>query len=164
MQEYHCPACGRFYPVWPAIWRCDCGSPLDLMFRPEFHIRKILNRPPTLWRYREAIPVLQNDPVVSMGEGSTPLEKIDINGPCVLLKADYLFPTGSYKDRGATVLVTKLKELKVKKVVEDSSGNAGSAIAAYCARGGMECEIFVPEGTSSGKLFQIEAYGAKLRQ
>jgi threonine synthase len=99
-----------------------------------------------------------------MREGFTPLEEMDFNGHRVLLKIDYLFPTGSYKDRGATVLISKAKELGIKKVVEDSSGNAGSAVAAYCARGGIECEIYVPQATSLGKLAQIQAYGAHLRR
>ncbi len=73
------------------------------------------------------------------------------------------FPTGSYKDRGASVLVSKIKELGIKEVVEDSSGNAGCAIAAYCARAKIKCEIFVPQDTSPAKLAQIQAYGAKLR-
>ena len=86
------------------------------------------------------------------------------NGHRVLLKIDYLFPTGSYKDRGATVLISKVKELGIKKVVEDSSGNAGCAIAAYCARARIGCEIYVPEATSPGKLAQIRAYGANLKR
>jgi threonine synthase len=99
-----------------------------------------------------------------LGEGFTPLEEMEFNGHRVLLKIDYLFPTGSYKDRGATVLVSKLRELGIRKVVEDSSGNAGSAIAAYCARAGIGCEIYVPESTSSGKLVQIQAYGATVKK
>jgi threonine synthase len=99
-----------------------------------------------------------------MGEGFTPLEPMEWNGHQILLKIDYLFPTGSYKDRGATVLISKLKELGVMKVVEDSSGNAGCAIAAYCAKGGVKCEIYVPQATSLGKLVQIQAYGATLRR
>jgi threonine synthase len=99
-----------------------------------------------------------------MGEGFTPLEEMNFNGNKVLMKIDYLFPTGSYKDRGATVLISKTRELGIKKVVEDSSGNAGSAIAAYCARAGIRCEIYVPKTTSSGKLAQIQAYGATLRR
>jgi threonine synthase len=145
-------------------WRCDCGSFLDLEFKPKFPIKKILKRGPTLWRYREAIPILQDEHILSMGEGFTPLEEMEFNGHRVLLKIDYLFPTGSYKDRGATVLVSKLRELGIRKVIEDSSGNAGSAIAAYCARAGIECEIYVPESTSSGKLVQIQAYGATLKK
>ena len=99
-----------------------------------------------------------------MGEGFTPLESMEWNGHRVLLKIDYLFPTGSYKDRGATVLISKVKELGIKKVVEDSSGNAGCAIAAYCARARIRCEIYVPESTSPGKLAQIQAYGARLKR
>jgi threonine synthase len=99
-----------------------------------------------------------------MDEGFTPLEEMDLNGERVLIKIDYLFPTGSYKDRGATVLMSKMKEWGVQKVVEDSSGNAGSAIAAYCARAGIKCEIYVPQHTSSEKTVQIQAYGATLKK
>jgi threonine synthase len=99
-----------------------------------------------------------------MNEGFTPLEEVEFNGNRTLIKIDYLFPTGSYKDRGATVLMSKMKEWGVQKVVEDSSGNAGSAIAAYCARAGIECEIYVPRYTSSEKTIQIQAYGATLRK
>jgi threonine synthase len=99
-----------------------------------------------------------------MDEGFTPLEEVAFSGNRVLIKVDYLFPTGSYKDRGATVLISKMKEWGVQKVVEDSSGNAGSAIAAYCARAGIECEIYVPQRTSSEKTVQIQAYAATLRR
>ena len=99
-----------------------------------------------------------------MNEGFTPLEEIAFDGNRTLMKIDYLFPTGSYKDRGATVLMSKMKEWGVQKVVEDSSGNAGSAIAAYCAKAGIECEIYVPQYTSSEKTVQIQAYGATLRK
>ena len=164
MERFFCSNCRRFYPIHPTIWRCECGSFLDLEFVPRFNIKKILKRDPTLWRYREALPILRNENVLSMREGFTPLEEMDFNGHRALLKIDYLFPTGSYKDRGATVLISKAKELGIKKVVEDSSGNAGSAIAAYCARAGIGCEIYVPHATSLGKLVQIQAYGATLRR
>ena len=99
-----------------------------------------------------------------MQEGFTPLEEVEFDGDRTLIKTDYLFPTGSYKDRGATVLMSKMKEWGVQKVVEDSSGNAGSAIAAYSAKAGIECEIYVPQYTSSEKTVQIQAYGATLRK
>ena len=99
-----------------------------------------------------------------MQEGFTPLEEVEFDGDRTLIKIDYLFPTGSYKDRGATVLMSKMKEWGVQKVVEDSSGNAGSAIAAYSAKAGIECEIYVPQYTSSEKTVQIQAYGATLRK
>jgi threonine synthase len=164
MERYLCSNCNRSYPVQPTIWRCECGSFLDLEFEPKFFIKKFSKRDATLWRYREAIPISQDENILSLGEGFTPLEEMDFHGHRVLLKIDYLFPTGSYKDRGATVLISKAKELGIKKVVEDSSGNAGSAIAAYCARAGIGCEIYVPQTTSPGKLVQIQAYGAHLRR
>ncbi len=143
-------------------WRCDCGSALHLEFRARFPIKKILKRAPSLWRYREAIPILKDDSILSMGEGFTPLGEMDFNHQRALLKIDYLFPTGSYKDRGATVLISKMKELGIQKVIEDSSGNGGAAIAAYCARAGIKCDIYVPGSTSSEKLVQIQSYGATL--
>jgi threonine synthase len=71
-------------------------------------------------------------------------------------------PTGSFKDRGASVLVSKVKELGIKRVVIDSSGNAGCAVAAYAARAGIRCEVYVPDATSPVKLKQIAAYGARV--
>jgi threonine synthase len=162
MERLICSKCGKSFSPDPGVWQCVCGSPLDIEFHPKFPIKKIIKRAPTLWRYREAIPVLQEKDVLTMGEGFTPLDEIELGGRRVLIKVDYLFPTGSYKDRGASVLISKCKELGIKRVVEDSSGNAGCAIAAYCARGGIQCRIYVPEDTSRGKLVQIEKYGATL--
>lgn len=164
MERFFCSNCRRSYSPHPSRWRCDCGSFLDLQFEPRFPIEKILKRNPTLWRYREAIPIHHEMSILSMQEGFTPLERMEIDGYEALLKIDYLFPTGSYKDRGASVLISKMKEWGVKKVVEDSSGNAGSAIAAYCAKAGIGCDIFVPQDTSPGKLVQIRAYGATLKK
>jgi threonine synthase len=121
------------------------------MFDPD----QVALRPPTLWRYREAIPV---KPLVTMGEGFTPL--LELRN--VFIKNDTMFPTGSFKDRGAAVLISYCKQQGITSVVEDSSGNAGCAIAAYCAAGDIGCEIFVPASTSPDKLKQIERYGAKL--
>lgn len=163
-EKFYCSTCRRFLPVDPGRWRCDCGSPLDLHFSSQFPKRKILQRKATLWRYREALPVQDDRFILSLGEGFTPLEEMEFNGHRVWVKADYLFPTGSYKDRGATVLLSKVNELGIRRIVEDSSGNAGSAIAAYSAKAGIECHIYTPRTTSPGKLIQIEMYGARLRR
>ena len=164
MERVYCPNCHRSYPIEPMQWRCDCGSFFDLLLQPSFPIEKILKRESTLWRYREALPIPEGAPILSMGEGFTPLEETAFDGHPVFLKVDYLFPTGSYKDRGAAVLINRVKQWGVRKVVEDSSGNAGSAIAAYCAKAGIECEIYVPQSTATGKLTQIQAYGALLKR
>jgi threonine synthase len=162
MAELYCDSCNREYPPSSPIWRCECGSTLSLNFSASFPLEKIERRPPGLWRYREAIPLERDENIVSFGEGFTPLVEAPFKGAKVYLKQEHLFPSGSYKDRGATVLISKVKELGIKKVVEDSSGNAGSAIAAYSAKAGIECEVYVPDDTPPGKLAQIRSYGARL--
>jgi threonine synthase len=164
MASVVCVDCRREFSAAEKIWKCPCGGLLDLQFQPSFPIAKIRSRKPTLWRYREAIPIEDDRNVVTFDEGFTPLVPAEIAGRFVWLKQDHLFPSGSYKDRGAAVLVSKVRELGIKAVVEDSSGNAGCAIAAYCAGAEISCEIFVPADTSPGKLAQIGLYGASLHK
>lgn len=144
------------------IWRCECGGLLDLEFDARFPLKEITKRKETLWRYREALPVEDDANIVSFDEGFTPLISVHFNQRNVLIKEDHLFPSGSFKDRGATVMVSKVKEIGVNRIVEDSSGNAGAALAAYAARAHILCDIFVPDYTSEGKLVQIRAYGMNL--
>ena len=157
-----CSACGRRHVVNASTWRCDCGGVLDLEFEPVIDKDAIRRGPPTLWRYREAIPLPHDARVITMGEGFTPLVPIEIDGRSVLIKQDQLFPTGSYKDRGASVLISLAASLGVSELIEDSSGNAGSAIAAYAALASIRARILVPESTSEGKLALIAATGARL--
>lgn len=144
--------------------RRRCGGLLDVRFHPRFPLDKIEKRKPTMWRYREAIPIENDAFIVSFEEGFTPLLQMAVAGRAVWVKQEHLFPTGSYKDRGASVLISRARALGIAHVVEDSSGNAGSAVAAYCARAGIGCDIFVPASTSPGKLAQITAYGANLNK
>ena len=164
MSRLICKRCGAAHLLDDSRWKCDCGSFLDIKFDFSFDIKKIQNRKSTMWRYREAIPVIKEENIISFHEGFTPLCELAIDGRKPLIKFEQLFPTGSFKDRGASVLMSKVKELGVTKVVEDSSGNAGCAIAAYAAKAGIECDIFVPEKTSHGKLAQIQMYGAHVRK
>jgi threonine synthase len=120
-------------------------------------------RDPGLWRYRDCIPVDATIATeLTLGEGMTPLIDAGAELPGVSIKVDYLFPTLSFKDRGAVVLVASAVQRQAGALVADSSGNAGSAIAAYAARAGLSCTVFVPEHTSMGKQRQIRAYGATL--
>jgi len=159
-----CRSCQKKYPSSEPRWKCHCGGFLTVDFHARFPIKLIRKRKPTLWRYREALPIHQNQSIVSFDEGFTPLTKEEVYGKHVWLKQDFLFPSGSYKDRGASVLVSKMKELGLKNAVEDSSGNAGAAIAAYCAKASITSHIYVPKKTSAGKLLQIQQYGAKLHR
>jgi threonine synthase len=156
---------GRGYGLDELAWRCDgCGGVLDLAgFTPALPpMSAIARRRPTLWRYAEALPI--GEPAdISLGEGMTPLvTALDLPG--VLLKVDYLMPSGSFKDRGAVLLAALARKLAVPRMVADSSGNAGSAVAAYAARAGIPCEVYVPAATSAGKVAQLRAYGAAVRQ
>ncbi|GAA3391401.1 pyridoxal-phosphate dependent enzyme [Streptomyces roseoviridis] len=97
-------------------------------------------------------------PPVSLGEGRTPLIPLT---DTVSAKLDFLMPTLSFKDRGAVMLAELARRLEPRRVIADSSGNAGTAVAAYCARAGLDCAVHVPEGTSPKKLEQIRAHGAR---
>ena len=156
--------CSRKFSLGEPVWKCSCGGLLDIQFQPAFPLEKIKKRKPTMWRYREAIPISGDQNIISFDEGFTPLLPVNFDGKNAWLKQDHLFPTGSYKDRGASVLMSKVRELGIQKVVEDSSGNAGCAIAAYGAKGGIQSAIYVPQSTSPGKLAQIESYGATLKK
>ncbi|EGQ21682.1 threonine synthase [Sporosarcina newyorkensis 2681] len=100
---------------------------------------------------------------VTLGEGQTPLLVLDEAESSTFVKKEFMMPTLSFKDRGAAVLVTLAKQLGVKKMIADSSGNAGTAIAAYGARAGIECDVYVSADTSPKKLAQIKAHGAKVK-
>jgi len=117
-----------------------------------------------MWRYSEAYSLPGSVSPVSLGEGFTPLLRTRLDGVPVYLKLDYLQPSGSFKDRGASLLISLVKSLGIGRIVEDSSGNAGAAIAAYCAAAGIECTIFVPAAVPEAKLTQMEALGAGIRK
>jgi len=160
-----CSSCGIRTQANQPAWRCSsCGGLLNIEMESEFPLNKIHKRPFTMWRYREAIPIENDENIISLGEPLTPLAKIEISGRPVMIKMDHLFPTGSFKDRGASVLVSKMRELGITRAVEDSSGNAGAAIAAYCAAAEIECEIYIPAGTPAAKSIQIELYGASVKK
>lgn len=163
MNQLVCTSCGQTYALNDPVWKCQCGGLLNIQFTPCLDLELVRSRKPTLWRYREAIPIERDWNIVSFDEGFTPLVPFQFDGTTVWIKQDHLFPTGSYKDRGAAVLISKVRELGIQTVVEDSSGNAGCAIAAYCAKAGIECYIYVPDSTSPAKLAQIQMYGAKLK-
>ncbi len=160
--SFICVKTGEEYALSEPRWQSDQQGLLDIRFRPSFDIYRIRQRSANLWRYREAIPIQDDANIVSFGEGATPLQQIDLDNFKIHLKLDFLFPTGSYKDRGASVMISKVKELGIDKVVQDSSGNAGASVAAYCAKAGIACDIYAPKRTSQAKLTQIKMYGATL--
>ncbi|MBT3271243.1 threonine synthase [Candidatus Poribacteria bacterium] len=159
-----CDECRSRFTPDPMRYGCDCGSALDFAApAPPIAVEELASRPANMWRYHEALRIARPEDAVTMGEGMTPLIRADRSDHDLRLKLDFTFPTGSYKDRGAAVLISALREMGADAVVEDSSGNAGAAIAAYAARAGMRCVIYTPSGTSPAKLDQIRVFGAELR-
>lgn len=130
--------------------------------RGRFDPRAIVSRPFTIWRYREAIGIGRSVDPVSLGEGFTPIVEREVLGVPALLKLEFLMPTGSFKDRGASVVVSQMAASGVSRAVEDSSGNAGIAMAAYASRAGLTMEILVPDDAPRPKLAAIEAVGGRL--
>lgn len=109
-------------------------------------------------RYRHLLPLAPTAPVVSLGEPETPVVQTDAN---LWMKLEYLMPTGSYKDRGACAVLSHALSIGAKEVLEDSSGNAGSSLAAYAARAGIKANILVPQSIPEVKLQSMQAYGSQ---
>jgi threonine synthase len=156
---YHCPSDGARFPADSLAWCCPtCSGPLELDFAPTpAPLMSLAGRVNSLWRYAECLPL--SAPSVSLGEGRTPLVELQDG---ISAKLDFLMPTLSFKDRGAVLLAELALRLRPRQVLADSSGNAGTSIAAYCARAGLPCAVYVPAGTSPKKLEQIRAHGARL--
>lgn len=156
MERYRCNDCEKEYTITPTLWRCACGGVFDLVkVAPTIDITAWNNYPNSLWRYVETMPFTKDSKTweqVTMGEGQTPLIVLDPQEPNTYVKVEYMMPTLSFKDRGAAVLMTKAQELGVSKVIADSSGNAGTAIAAYAARCNIACDIYLSDETSPKRL------------
>ncbi len=120
-----------------------------------------------MWRYRELLPVIEDQNIITLGEGFTPILRLRKIGDGLGLENLYLkdesqIPTGSFKARGLSVAISKAKELGITKIVLPTAGNAGSAAAAYAARAGVEVHVFAPMGTPEVNKKEIVAYGAEL--
>jgi threonine synthase len=157
-----CSKCGLLLPLSKPVWKCECGGYLLLRNPSMFSLNSLTQRPTGLWRYQEALGLKEDSERISLGEGWTQLATAVVDGAPIFLKMDFLSPTGSFKDRGSAVMLTKLKEWGITEVIEDSSGNAGASVAAYAAAAGIRANIFIPASTSAAKATQISMYGAKL--
>jgi len=159
MVSYVDPSTGRTYPTTEARWCADNGHYLNLGPAPGLGRRDIDTSRHSAWRYARALLVGAED-AISLGEGWTPLVSGDWGGSAVRFKLEFMMPTGSFKDRGMTVMVSYLRSRGIDRVLEDSSGNAGASLSAYAAAGGLSCRILVPEAASYPKVAQIAACGA----
>lgn len=157
-----CTTCNTSYPLSTREWRCRCGGLFTLEHWPPFDLDRLDPSETGLWRYRHLLPIDPAWEPVSLGEGNTPLLPGRWAGHRFLFKNESVAPSGSFKDRGAAVLVSALQGLGITRVVEDSSGNAGAALAAYAARAGIDCEICVPNTAGGPKVAQMAAHGAEV--
>lgn len=164
--KYLCRKCGKEYETDTMHWKCGCGGSLWLEREEPVRFTKADIRTDefSMWRYEKAYPMKKADLSATFGEGLTPLIEENWEGAKVWLKNDALMPTGSFKDRGVVMLINSLAAKRIRKISEDSSGNAGASVAAYAAKAGIECNVYVPAGTSEGKVTQVIAAGAKLHK
>jgi threonine synthase len=156
------PTSGQTYPISEPRWCSDTGAPLMITALPGIGRDRIDTGKRSLWRYAAALPVDVPDPI-TMGEGCTPVVSRRWRGTSAFFfKLEWFSPTGSFKDRGASVMLSILRDQGVTQVLEDSSGNGGAAIAAYAAAGDLKAKILVPASTAPGKTVQMRAYGADI--
>jgi threonine synthase len=158
-----CTNCGRVYPLDGTPYKCPvCSGVFDIPEPLPYDTSKIDMSQPGIWKYRHTFGLPDGAEAVSLGEGNTPLRWADFLGRQVAFKCEYENPTGSFKDRGTSVIAGFLKSRGVREVVEDSSGNAGASLAGYAPRAGIHARIYIPASASGPKRDQIESYGAEI--
>jgi threonine synthase len=164
-----CTKCGASYERDQRINLCArCGGPLF----PRYHPRALdratgAQRPRTIWRWHEMMPVEDPANVVSLGEGGTPMLRAERLGAMdgfadLWIKDEGGNPTGSFKARGLSAAVSRAKELGYEKIALPTAGNAGGAAAAYAAKAGLECHVFMPRDTPDLFRRECERYGARV--
>ncbi|KCZ71008.1 threonine synthase [Candidatus Methanoperedens nitroreducens] len=169
--SYRCFRCGRKHKPNEIerlpIPRCECGSALDAEYDYKSIQRVILRddfmrAKPAHWKYWAFMPVKDLSRIITMGEGNTPLleNKRLGKGERLLIKYEAANPTGSFKDRGSSLEITKALESGKCKVALASTGNMGASVAAYAAYAGLECRVYIPDIVGKEKITQIKAYGA----
>ncbi|MCK4598719.1 threonine synthase [Candidatus Bipolaricaulota bacterium] len=172
---YKCGVCGQEFSPEEIRYRCDsCNGPLLVTYdygslAKKVTVKSLAEKPAGVWKYRELLPVSPSTEPVSLGEGATPLHEAktlasSIGLSNLFLKDDGRNPTGTFKDRGATVGMTVAVERGMHAVGTVSHGNMGTSMAAYAARAGQTCYILAPEYMTSARVLYLSVYGAKVIQ
>lgn len=159
-----CNRCHQPYPDNQTPHICSCGGIYDFEEFPLYQAEKIQRHVRGMWKYSAMFGLPDEAPVITLGEGDTPMIEGKVKNHTVFYKMESQNPTGSFKDRGTAVLVSFLLSRDIREAVEDSSGNAGASFSAYAAKVGMKAVIYAPESTSGPKRTQIEMYGAELKR
>jgi threonine synthase len=152
-----CRQCHQPYAFEDRSWRCQCGGVLALPPRSGF-------APPTrergIWKYAANLPLGGTRERVSLGEGGTPLLRLRALPGMVYAKLEFLAPTGSFKDRGAATAVSRFASIGIRSIVDDSAGNAGVSLAAYCAAAAIGCHIYAVASSNAERVGQVRCYNA----
>jgi threonine synthase len=150
---------------------CSCGAPLlaryDLNAARSWRPGSLAGREPSMWRYRELMPLWPDERPVSLGEGFTPLLHAAALGAAIglsrlYIKDESLNPTNSFKARGQSAAITRARGLGAKTIALPTAGNAGNAAAAYAAAAGLACEVFIPRDAKRPFFDECRLYGAKV--
>jgi len=168
-----CSLTGEHYPADTLQTLSKAGRPLLARYdldgvRRALPRTALASRPQTLWRYRELLPVRRPENVLLLGEVMTPLVPLSriaaslTKGGEILVKDEGRLPTGSFKARGLALAVSMAKELGVGTMAMPTNGNAGAAMAAYCARAGIKSYVFCPDDTPAVNIREIAMQGAKV--
>ncbi len=167
-----CSACRKIFAAGQAHNLCDCGGPLLVRYdlekaRASWSRDWIASGPPTMWRYAPVLPVSRPGAIVSLGEGMTPLIRVErlgrsLGAEDLWVKDEGLNPTASFKARGLSCAISMCVELGIGKVAIPSAGNAASATAAYAAAAGIEAHIFMPRDVPQSNYIECKAYGARV--
>ena len=172
--EITCNNCGFNEPYTKPLAQCPrCGEDIlearyDLAWLKAMHWDEIIQqRRPGLWRYRELLPILHSENIVTLGEGGTPLLHMKNLGAMLGLK--YLYfkderqgPTNSFKDRQASVAISVMKEQGITEAVVASTGNVAIAYSAYAARAGIKLWAFMPSRVPADKMREAAVYGTEV--
>jgi threonine synthase len=173
VSHLECSLTGERYPADTLHGLSRAGRPLLVRYdldgvRGALPRAALAERPQTLWRYRELLPVRHPQNIVSLGEVVTPLIALPrlagrfASGGEILVKDEGRLPTGSFKARGLALAVSMAKELGVKAMAMPTNGNAGAAMAAYCARAGIRATAFCPDDTPDVNVREIAMQGAEV--
>jgi threonine synthase len=172
--QLDCTRCDRRFEPGRLLNLCDCGAPLFARYdldraAKEMRPGHLALREPTMWRYREVLPVDDPEDRISLGEGFTPLLPVPRLGerlglPRLFVKDEAANPTGSFKARGISVAVSMARALGAADLCLPSAGNAAIALGAYAARCGLRAHLFVPDDIAQAFVVEAEAYGADVRK
>jgi len=172
IHHLECSACGREFPAGQVYTTCpDCRGPLLARYdlaaaRAGLDRERLSRRPAGIWRWRELLPVQDPAHIVTLGEGDTPLVRLERQGarlglPHLFVKEEGKNPTGTFKARGLSAAVSMAKELGLERLIIPTAGNAGGALAAYAARGGLQALVYMPADTPRANVAECRAAGAE---